>query len=102
MGLASLPDRTTAALQPAPIWPSGVLFHREPVPRRIDRGAWATRKRNALAAANIVFLDPDNGTGDETERHATFSGIRWLREPSRALVFITFPGRSAKHDVLLS
>jgi hypothetical protein len=39
MGLAALPDRTIVALQRAPIWPNGVLFHGEPVPRRIDRGA---------------------------------------------------------------
>ena len=44
------------------------------------------RKRSALDRADIVFLDPDNGVGDETEKHATFGDAlipvptaqRWL------------------------
>ena len=59
------------------------------------------RKRSALDGADIVFLDPDNGVGAETEKHATFSEIRLLRKPGRAIVFITFPGRSMTHDALL-
>ena len=33
-------------------------------------------------------------------KQATFSEIRLLRKPGRAVVFITFPGRSLTHDVL--
>lgn len=100
-GLAALPERTIAALERAAIWPNGVLFHREPMPSRSERSAWGTRKRMALDGADIVFLDPNNGVGAETRKHATFSEIRLLRKPGRAIVFITFPGRSMKHDAFL-
>jgi hypothetical protein len=100
-GLATLPERSIAALERAAIWPTGALFHREPVPHRVERSAWGMRKRSALEAADIVFLDPDNGIGAETEKHATFSEIRLLRRPGRAIVFITFPGRSMTHNALL-
>lgn len=100
-GLAALPERSVAALERAMIWPEGVLFHRESMPLRAGRSAWGIRKRSALDGADIVFLDPDNGIGGETEKHATFSEIRLLRRRGRAIVFITFPGRSMKHDALL-
>lgn len=101
VGLATLPERSIAALEQAAIWPKGVVFHREPMPSRFQRGAWGMHKRNTLDGANIVFLDPDNGVGAETEKHATFTEIRLLRKPGRAIVFITFPGRNLKHDALL-
>jgi hypothetical protein len=100
-GLATLPERSIAALEQAAIWPARALFHREPVPPRVERSAWGMRKRSALHGADIVFLDPDNGVGAETEKHATSSEIRLLRRPGRAIVFITFPGRSMTHDALL-
>ena len=100
-GLAALPERSVAALERAMIWPEAALFHREPMPPRAGRSAWGIRKRSALDSADIVFLDPENGIGEETEKHATFSEIRLLRKPGRAIVFITFPGRSMKHDALL-
>ena len=100
-GLAALPERSVAALERAMIWPEAALFHREPMPPRAGRSAWGIRKRSALDSADIVFLDPDNGIGEETEKHATFSEIRLLRKPGRAIVFITFTGRSMKHDALL-
>jgi hypothetical protein len=34
-------------------------------------------------------------------KHATFTEIRLLREPGRAIVVITIPGRNLKHDALL-
>lgn len=101
VGLATLPERSIAALEQAAIWPKGALFHREPMPSRLERSAWGTQKRSALDGANIVFLDPDNGIGTETEKHATFTEIRLLRGPGRAIVFITFPSRNLKHDALL-
>lgn len=101
MGLATLPERSIAALERAAIWPHGALFHRDPMPPRADRSSWGTRKRKALDGADLVFLDPDNGIGAESEKHATFSEIRLLRKPGRAIVFITFPGRNLKHDALL-
>jgi len=100
-GLAALPERSIAALEQAAIWPKGALFHRAPMPSRLERGAWGTLKRRALDSANIIFLDPDNGVGAETEKHATLTEIQLLRKPGRAIVFITFPGRTMKHDALL-
>ena len=101
IGLAALSERSIAGLEKAAIWPKGALFHGEPVPSRIERDAWRARKRAALDGADIVFLDPDNGLGRETKKHATFSEIQLLREPCRAIVFITFPGRNMPHNVLL-
>lgn len=100
-GLATLPERSILALERAMIWPTGTLFHREPMPSRIDRSAWGAHKRCALETADIVFLDPDNGVGQESEKHATHNEIRLLRKPGRAIVFITFPGRNMKHEVLV-
>ncbi|WDZ82102.1 hypothetical protein PWG15_36100 (plasmid) [Ensifer adhaerens] len=100
-GLSSLPSRTVAALESAALWPAGSIFHREPMPARVDRAEWGRRKREALEGADLVFLDPDNGLGAETEKHATFAEIRRLRRPGRAIVFITFPGRNMPHDVLV-
>ncbi len=100
-GLSALPERSIAALERAMIWPDGALFHRDPMPPRVERGSWGARKRTALHGADIVFLDPDNGIGAESEKNATFSEIRLLRKPGRAIVFITFPGRTMPHDALL-
>jgi len=97
-GLLALPERSVAALESAAIWPKGALFHREPMPPRLVRDVWGTQMRAALDAADIIFLDPDNGMGAETEKHATLSEIRLFRRPGRAVVFITFPGRSISHD----
>jgi hypothetical protein len=98
--LANLPERSVAALEQAAIWPRGTVFHREPMPTRVERSAWRTRMQSTLDRADIVFLDPDNGVGRETEKHATFLEIRLLRKPGRTIVFITFPGR-IMHDLLL-
>jgi hypothetical protein len=100
-GLSALLERSVAALERAAIWPKGALFHREPMPQRLRRSAWAARKRAALEGADIVFLDPDNGLGAETEKHATLEEVRLLRRQGRAIVLITFPGRSAPHNVLV-
>jgi hypothetical protein len=97
-GLGALPERSVAALEAAAIWPVGRLFHREPIPSRGLRPAWSRAKREALVGADIVFLDPDNGLGGETPKHATYAEVRLLRRPGRAIVFITFPGRSTTHE----
>jgi hypothetical protein len=71
------------------------------MPSRLMRSAWSSRKRAELDSADIVFLDPDNGLGAETAKHATFSEVGRLRKPGRAVVVITFPGRKMTHDALL-
>jgi hypothetical protein len=98
-GLSALPERSVAALERAPIWPKGALFHREPLPR-YGREAWGKRMRDALEGADLVFLDPDNGVGDDPEKHAFLSEVQQLRRPGRAVVFITFPGRTKHHTLL--
>jgi hypothetical protein len=100
-GLAALPERSIAALERAAIWPKGAAFHRDPMPPNARRSAWGLQKRAALEDSDIVFLDPDNGLGEMSQKHATFSEVRVLRKPGRAIVFITFPGRSMAHDALL-
>jgi hypothetical protein len=70
------------------------------MPSRAGRRDWAASKRSILDGVDIVFLDPDNGLGSQTVKHATYSEVRALRRPGRAVSFITFPGRSARHDVL--
>jgi len=70
-GLSMLPERSVAALEQTAIWPKGTLFHREPMPSRLLRAAWGERKRVVLDAADVVILDPDNGLGAETPKHAT-------------------------------
>jgi hypothetical protein len=100
--LRNLTERSIAGLERLDIWPPETTFYREPVPGRGERGKWANGKRKALASADIIFLDPDNGLGDETPKHTTFDELRMLRRPGRAIVVITFPGRSKPHVDLLS
>ena len=100
-GLCALPIRSVEALEQAAIWPVGAHFHRDPMPPRVTRLEWARLKRDTRAGADLVFLDPDNGLGEATEKHATFSELRLLRQLGRAVAFITFPGRSMKHDALV-
>jgi len=38
-GLAALPERSISALEGTSIWPRGALFHREPMPPRVERNA---------------------------------------------------------------
>jgi hypothetical protein len=98
--LSALSERSIDALEHTAIWPQGVLFHRDPVVQG-QRTAWALKKRSDLYDADLVFLDPDNGLSEKsTLKHATFEDIKMLRQPGRAIVFITFPGR-IKHDILL-
>ena len=99
-GLLGLPQRNIDALEVAPFWPTNVSFHREPVPSGMARASWGMNKRQALEAADVVFLDPDNGIGRETPKHATMAELRDLRRPGRSLVFITFPGRRPHAEIL--
>lgn len=100
--LASLPERTVAALERSGVCPVGTLFHGEPVPDRSARAPWCDRKNAALDDADIVFLDPDNGLGDTSKKHATYSELGRLRKSGRPVAFITFPGRQFTHDVMVS
>lgn len=92
--LKDLPEpRTVAAIEALPIWPTGSTFHGVPVPPRQSRAAWADGMCRRLADRDFVFLDPDNGLGRSTPRHATAEEIKALRRPGRSIMLIKFPGR---------
>lgn len=91
--LKELPDRSIAAIEALPIWPSGTVFHGAPVPPKPLRAAWASAMCCQLADCDLVFVDPDNGLGRLTPRHATLEEIKALRRPGRTIVLIKFPGR---------
>jgi hypothetical protein len=47
-----------------------------------------------LQDASIVFLDPDNGVGNASERHTTVAEVAAMRQSGRVVVLIKFPGRT--------
>ena len=104
-GLDNLPEPPSiAALERADIWPKGTLFHGlgqgEEMPPWRQRTQWADAMRAKLESTNLVFLDPDNGVGKRSKKHATMAEIQSLLQPRRAVVFISFPGFSVCHQVL--
>lgn len=96
--MAVLPVRTIASLETANIWPKGTLFHREPVAKPEERYTWGLQMRRQLADADLVFLDPDNGMGSRSAKHATWGELRSLVGSDRCAVFITFPGRTPHNE----
>jgi hypothetical protein len=105
--LRELPERSVKALEELPIWPPKTRFHRLPVPPARHRRSWAIDMKNTLQEASIVFLDPDNGVGAASERHATVEEIAAMRRPGRVVALIKFPKREnhglqvKKHHSLL-
>ena len=95
--LTAIPIRSVASLETCPIWPEGTLFHSDPVPSADGRLQWALQMRQKLAEADLVFLDPDNGIGNRSVKHATWGEVRSLVRNDRCTTFITFPGRTL-HD----
>lgn len=95
--LSRLSERTVAALERAPIWPAETLFHGIPVARKRERESWSAGKRTHLEAADLIFLDPDNGLGT-TLKHATSDELRSLNRQGRSMVFISFPSMNKPHD----
>jgi len=72
-----------------------VTFFGDPVPHIAGRAKWLERMAKSLAGANIVFLDPDNGLGEASPKHATLAEVEAMRQPGRTVVLIHFPRR---HD----
>ena len=68
-GIVEAGRRSVDAVRTSGVLPRGTLHYGEPVPVRragtvLDVGArygWAARGLEALSAADLVFLDPDNG-----------------------------------------
>jgi len=77
--LKDLPERSIAALEMAAMWPVDTVFHRAPMPTKLDRQSWINQKCEQLAACDLIFLDPDNGIGQASPKHATFDELRQLR-----------------------
>ncbi len=86
-------NRSVAAVEGLGFWPVGTMFHREPVPGGALRGGWAAAMACRLSGCGLVFLDPDNGVGSPTRRHATLGEVRSLLRPGRAVLLIKFPAR---------
>jgi hypothetical protein len=88
-------DRSIAAVERLRFWPRETTFHREPVPANALRGAWAAAMAHRLRDCGLVFLDPDNGVGAPSRRHATLGEVRGFLRPGRAVLLIKFPARVA-------
>lgn len=96
--LSALPERSIATVEGRDFWPAGTIFHRTPIPWRFaQRREWFEDLKATLEPASLIFLDPDNGIGQPSRKHATLDELAELRTYGRALSFITFPGRTAAH-----
>jgi hypothetical protein len=95
--LAALADPRVEALEHLTIWPARTVFHRDPVLAR-TRAGWVEGMVRAMANADFVFLDPDNGLGSGTRKHARISDILALRCKNRIVTIIKFPGRHKSHQ----
>lgn len=91
-GLKQLAERTVAIVENASFWPTGTMFHREPVAIGRGRRAWADSMNNALQGSGFVFCDPDNGLG-ASPKHVHFDELHQLMTGDRVVSFITFPKR---------
>jgi hypothetical protein len=66
-GIAMLPERSIAALGQAAIWPTGALFHREPVPPRAERIPHVFRRKSRASLSPlhgrlaIIYQEKDRG-----------------------------------------
>jgi hypothetical protein len=98
--LRKIPVRSVEALEKMPIWPPQTRFHRDPIPSK-DRERWSDGMAGALRQTSLIFLDPDNGLGEATNRHATTAEVRRLRGRGKSVVLIKFPGRE-KHEIQMS
>jgi len=70
---------------------AGALFHRTEVPRPLRlRRIWSEQLVQAVRAADLVFLDPDNGIQGTRlgPKHVALSEIAALRRHDRTLVFV--------------
>jgi hypothetical protein len=90
--LRSFSERSVAGLEKLPIWPRDAIFHSLPVPTR-DRSVWAAGMGSASRKADLIFLDPDNGVGAASRRHATIGEIRDMSQFGKPLILIKFPRR---------
>ncbi len=99
--LVALTEQSVIALENLPLWPAETIFHREPVEAR-NRKAWVEKMVSTLSEADHVFLDPDNGLGEDFTKHARLEDIVALCRNDRAISIIKFPGRQKSHSDQIS
>jgi hypothetical protein len=90
--LVQLTEPSVAQLEQLSIWPAGTIFHSAPVTAS-NRDAWVRGMVASLTDASLVFLDPDNGLGDDALKHARISDLQALHRHDRVVAIIKFPGR---------
>ena len=89
--------RTLLALQASGILPRNTLFFEQPVAHH-NRADWHQQAVTALADADLVFLDPDNGmevkpgsmTGRRKAKYAYYSEARSYFERNQSVITIQF------------
>ncbi len=69
--------------------------------RRVSHGARGGHGSGARSTGRTSYFSTRTMASAEKRRSMRLPEIRLLRKPERAIVFITFPGRSMTHDALL-
>lgn len=81
--------RAVSSLEALNLLPPDTVFHRTLCPGRgSDRHRWAAEMVTAVAAADFVFLDPDNGLEGATlsPKSTALAELAALRKPGRAVL----------------
>jgi len=92
--------RTVEAVMAAPFWPRGTVFDSTAVPQSNGRKSWADTVVAKLSGQRVVFLDPDTGVGEPSERHVSLTELAAFHATGATVVFISFPERR-RHDLLV-
>jgi hypothetical protein len=90
--------RSVAELERRPFLPPGTLFHRAPVPSTaVGRPGWRLDMVQAVAAAEFIFLDPDNGLEGQqlSSKSAAMDELVALAQGGRPLLFYNHQTRMA-------
>lgn len=90
--------------------PRGTLFARDEVPRARDRSGWFAGATRAVADADLVFCDPDNGISSErmerkgvrSRRHIIQDEIEDLWNRGRSLVLYHTCNRLGSHEAQIA
>lgn len=111
-----LPELHLRLIEDGAVLPDGTVFFRQPVPgtacpareRAARRAAWHREALEALSAAGIVFLDPDNGLASAavksgsagTRKHAIAAEISDYLQRGQAVVCYQHQPRVRWPDLL--
>jgi hypothetical protein len=100
-------DRSVEALEACGALPIGSRTHREmldPVRGSVGRRAWHRRGLDALAGADVVFADPDNGIrssarGSKLQKFALVEELAEYAARGQSLVIYHHADHSAHRDI---